>query len=64
MQAWVAEMKRRMGYVDEPDETPLRVSKRLMPAAAEDEPKTEKKPRKPWTLQYRPERQGQPESQV
>jgi len=40
--AWVAEMKRRMGYVDEPDETPLRVSKRLMPAAAEDEPKTEK----------------------
>jgi len=40
--AWAAEMKRRMGYVDEPDETPLRVSKRLMPVAAEDEPKTEK----------------------
>ena len=40
--AWAAEMKRRAGYVDEPDETPLRVSKRLMPLAAEDEPKTEK----------------------
>ena len=35
-------MKRRAGYVDEPDETPLRVSKRLMPLAAEDEPKTRK----------------------
>jgi hypothetical protein len=40
--AWAAEMKRRMGYVDEPDETPLRASKRLIPVAAEDEPKTEK----------------------
>jgi hypothetical protein len=40
--AWAAEMKRRMGYVDEPDETPLKTSKRLMPVAAEDEPKTEK----------------------
>jgi hypothetical protein len=40
--AWAAEMKRRMGYVDGPDETPLRTSKRLMPVAVEDEPKTEK----------------------
>ena len=40
--AWAAEMKRRLGYVDEPDETPLRVSKRLIPAAAVDEPKTRK----------------------
>jgi hypothetical protein len=43
--AWAAEMKRRLGYVDEPDETPLRVSKRLMPVAAVDEPKTEKEAR-------------------
>jgi hypothetical protein len=35
-------MKRRAGYVDEPDETPLKVSKRLMPVATADEPKTRK----------------------
>jgi hypothetical protein len=40
--AWAAEMKRRMGYVDEPDETPMRLSNRLTPAAAVDEPKTRK----------------------
>jgi hypothetical protein len=40
--AWAAEMKRRLGYVDEPDETPLKVSKRLIPMAEEDEPKSEK----------------------
>jgi hypothetical protein len=38
--AWAAEIKRRMGYVDDPDEPPLRTSKRLMPVAPEDEPKT------------------------
>ena len=40
--AWAAEMKRRMGYLDAPDETPLKASKRLMPVAAGDEPKSEK----------------------
>ena len=40
--AWVAEMKRRMGYVDEPDESLMKQRKKLKPAAAADEPKTAK----------------------
>jgi len=40
--AWVAEMKRRMGYVDEPDESLMEQRKKLKPAAAADEPKTRK----------------------
>jgi hypothetical protein len=39
--AWVAEMKRRMGYVDEPDESLMKQRKKLKSAAA-DEPKTVK----------------------
>jgi hypothetical protein len=39
--AWVAEMKRRMGYVDEPDESLMQQRKKLKSAAA-DEPKTVK----------------------
>jgi hypothetical protein len=49
--AWAAEMKRKMGYVDEPDESPLRTAKKsLRPAAIKDEPKTARKPRKPTIL--------------
>ena len=40
--AWVAEMKRRMGYVDEPDESLMKQRKKLKAAAAADEPKTVK----------------------
>jgi len=40
--AWVAEMKRRMGYVDEPDESLMKQRKKLKLAAAADEPKTRK----------------------
>jgi hypothetical protein len=40
--AWVAEMKRRMGYVDEPDESLMEQRQKLKPAAAADEPKTAK----------------------
>ena len=40
--AWVAEMKRRMGYVDEPDESLMKQRKKLKSAAAADEPKTVK----------------------
>jgi hypothetical protein len=40
--AWVAEMKRRMGYVDEPGESLLEQRKKLKPVAAVDEPKTRK----------------------
>ncbi len=40
--AWAAEMKRRMGYVDEPGESLMDQRKKLKPAAAADEPKTEK----------------------
>jgi hypothetical protein len=39
---WVAEMKRRMGYVDEPDESLMQQRKKLKPAAVTDEPKTAK----------------------
>ncbi len=38
--AWVAEMKRRMGYVDEPDESLMEQRKKLKPAAVADEPKS------------------------
>lgn len=38
--AWVAEMKRRMGYVDEPGESLMEQRKKLKPVAAADEPKT------------------------
>jgi hypothetical protein len=40
--AWVVEMKRRMGYVDEPDESLMEQRKKLKLAAAADEPKTRK----------------------
>jgi hypothetical protein len=40
--AWAAEMKRRMGYVDEPDESLMEQRKKLKLAAAADEPKTRK----------------------
>jgi hypothetical protein len=40
--AWMAEMKRRMGYVDEPDESLLKQRLKLKPAASADEPKTAK----------------------
>jgi len=40
--AWVVEMKRRMGYVDEPDESLMEQRKKLKPAAVADEPKTRK----------------------
>jgi hypothetical protein len=40
--AWVAEMKRRMGYVDEPGESLMAQRKKLKPAAVADEPKTSK----------------------
>ena len=40
--AWVMEMKRRMGYVDEPDESLMKQRKKLKPAALADEPKTVK----------------------
>jgi hypothetical protein len=40
--AWVAEMKRRMGYVDESDESLMELRRRLKPAASADEPKTTK----------------------
>jgi hypothetical protein len=39
---WVAEMKRRMGYVDEPDESLMEQRKKLKLAAVADEPKTVK----------------------
>ena len=63
--AWVAEMKRRMGYVDEPDESLMKQRKKLKPAAAADEPKTVKeavealdfadtdpKDKGSWTVRY------------
>lgn len=40
--AWVAEIKRRMGYVDEPGESLMEQRKKLKPAAVADEPKTRK----------------------
>jgi hypothetical protein len=40
--AWVVEMKRRMGYVDEPDECLMKQRQKLKPAASADEPKTVK----------------------
>ena len=40
--AWVVEMKRRMGYVDEQDESLMKQRKKLKSAAAADEPKTAK----------------------
>jgi hypothetical protein len=40
--AWVAEMKRRMGYVDEPDESLIKQRKKLKAAASADEPRTVK----------------------
>jgi hypothetical protein len=40
--AWAAEMKRRMGYVDEPGESLVEQRKKLKSAAATEEPKTRK----------------------
>jgi hypothetical protein len=40
--AWAAEMKRRAGYVDEPDLSLMEQRKRLKPVASADEPKTRK----------------------
>lgn len=39
-QAWAAEMKRKAGYVDEPQETLMEQRKRLRPVAREDEPRS------------------------
>jgi hypothetical protein len=40
--AWAEELKRRVGFVDDPSETPIEQSYRLLPASEEDEPLTEK----------------------
>jgi hypothetical protein len=40
--AWAAEMKRRLGYMDEPDESLMEQRKKLKPAASADETKTVK----------------------
>lgn len=40
--AWAAEMKRKAGYVDEPEETLMEQRKRLRPVAHQDEPPTPK----------------------
>jgi len=40
--AWAAEMKRRMGYVDEPGESLMEQRKKQKPISAVDEPKTRK----------------------
>jgi hypothetical protein len=39
--AWAEELKRRVGFVDDPNETPLEQSYRLLPASKEDEPQTD-----------------------
>ena len=39
--AWAEELKRRVGFVDDPNETPIEQSYRLLPASVEDEPKTD-----------------------
>ena len=38
--AWAAEIKRKVGYVDEPNESPLRLWDRLRPVSIKEEPKT------------------------
>jgi hypothetical protein len=40
--AWAAEIKRKVGYVDEPNESPLRLWDRLRPTSIKEEPKTRK----------------------
>jgi len=40
--AWAAEMKRKVGYIDEPNESPLRLWDRLRPTSIKEEPKTPK----------------------
>ena len=40
--AWAAEMKRKVGYIDEPNESPLRLWDRLRPTSIKEEPKTHK----------------------
>ena len=40
--SFICEMKRRMGYVDEPDESLMEQRTKLKPAASADEPKTVK----------------------
>ena len=63
--AWVAEMKRRMGYVDEPDESLMKQRKKLKPAASADEPKTAKEAVEALDFaRHRPEGQGEPESPI
>ncbi len=49
--AWVAEMKRRMGYVDEPDESLMKQQKSSSRRRRQMNPKPRRKPWKPWTLQ-------------
>ena len=39
--AWAEELKRRIGFVDDPNETPIEQSYRLLPASAPDEPQTD-----------------------
>ena len=39
--AWAEEIKRRIGFVDDPDETPIEQSHRLLPASGEEEPQTD-----------------------
>jgi len=38
--AWAAEIKRKVGYVDEPNESPIRLWDRLRPTSIKEEPKT------------------------
>jgi hypothetical protein len=39
--AWATELKRRVNFVDDPKETPIEQSYRLLPASEEDEPRTD-----------------------
>ena len=43
--AWAEELKRRVGFVDDPNETPIEQSYRLLPASQEDEPQTDEEMR-------------------
>jgi hypothetical protein len=48
--AWAEEMKRKVGFVDDPNETPFLESTRLLREGGGDEPTSEKKKRKPTNL--------------
>jgi hypothetical protein len=63
--AWVAEMKRRMGYVDEPDESLMKQRRqKLNRRLRQMNPKPRRKPWKPWTLPTPTRRTRGPESQI